>query len=253
MKVLDFGLSKNTRADSLEPSLTSAIRRDGLALVHVAGAGAQPQEHRRAPTSGALGTSSCTSSSATGARSRSRRSVRCSCRSARRRPRRSALTSLTSRKHSRRSSTACLEKAPSSRFQTVAELSRALAPFASEEARVSIERVLRTLDDRAPLSPRAPFASVPEMDAVGPTYRSSRRPDRDPAGPPLGPGRPGLRPRRAWTPRRSPEPRSRCPRSRAAWLAPRRTAARAPDGAPDSSGSRAMVYVLAHRARAHGR
>ena len=57
----------------------------------------------------------------------------------------------------------CLEKAPANRFQTVAELARALAPFASEGARISIERILRTLSDHAPLT-RRPQDSLSDID-----------------------------------------------------------------------------------------
>ncbi len=57
----------------------------------------------------------------------------------------------------------CLEKAPANRFQTVAELARALAPFASEGARLSIERILRTLSDHAPLT-RRPIDSLSDVD-----------------------------------------------------------------------------------------
>jgi serine/threonine protein kinase len=57
----------------------------------------------------------------------------------------------------------CLEKAPAARFQTVAELARALAPFSSDASRVSIDRILRVLADHAPLV-RKPLDSLSEID-----------------------------------------------------------------------------------------
>jgi serine/threonine protein kinase len=58
----------------------------------------------------------------------------------------------------------CLEKAPANRFQSVAELARGLATFASDGARPSIERILRTLNDLEPLVVRPPAPSLPEID-----------------------------------------------------------------------------------------
>ncbi|MEZ4293661.1 MAG: serine/threonine-protein kinase [Polyangiaceae bacterium] len=57
----------------------------------------------------------------------------------------------------------CLEKAPANRFQSVAELARALAPYSAEASRISIERVLRTLDDHAPIT-RRPLSSSQDLD-----------------------------------------------------------------------------------------
>jgi serine/threonine-protein kinase len=62
----------------------------------------------------------------------------------------------------------CLEKAPANRYQTVAELARALAHFASDGARVSIERILRVLADTAPLT-----AARPRLDSLSEIDRSS--------------------------------------------------------------------------------
>ncbi len=86
--------------------------------------------------------------------------------------------------------TKCLEKAPANRFQTVAELARALAPFSTENARISIERILRTLADHVPLArptsdvaERPSSPSMPLMQAVGVAPTSGR-----PSSPPSASG-----------------------------------------------------------------
>ncbi len=58
----------------------------------------------------------------------------------------------------------CLEKDKAKRIQTVAELARAVAPFAGERSRVSIERIHRVLNDSSPIPARkgeAPPAARP--------------------------------------------------------------------------------------------
>ncbi len=91
----------------------------------------------------------------------------------------------------------CLEKAPANRFQTVAELARALAPFASDGARISIERILRTLSDHAPLTrrpqdslsdidrPSAPSMPIAGSASTPPGAISAPRVSSPPAAPPL--------------------------------------------------------------------
>jgi serine/threonine-protein kinase len=57
----------------------------------------------------------------------------------------------------------CLEKAPSARYQTIAELARALEPFAPAGAKISIERISR-MAGAAPMA-SAPPPSFPAIDA----------------------------------------------------------------------------------------
>ncbi|MFO0593605.1 MAG: serine/threonine-protein kinase [Polyangiaceae bacterium] len=66
----------------------------------------------------------------------------------------------------------CLEKQPANRFQSVAELARALAPFATDGARISIERILRTLSDNAPLTRRPPLESSSSVSLDRPSAPS---------------------------------------------------------------------------------
>ena len=80
----------------------------------------------------------------------------------------------------------CLEKAPANRFQTVAELARALAPFASDGARLSIERILRTLSDHTPLA-RRPLDSIPDMERPSsPSMPLAAGASQPPMAPPPG-------------------------------------------------------------------
>jgi serine/threonine-protein kinase len=52
----------------------------------------------------------------------------------------------------------CLEKDPKVRTQSIAELARALAPFGSEDARISVERIHRVLSDGTPFPRRISIA-----------------------------------------------------------------------------------------------
>ena len=141
----------------------------------------------------------------------------------------------------------CLEKAPANRFQTVAELARALAPFASDGARLSIERILRTLDDHGPVAVRPPMGSLPEIERPV-SDRSSR-----PSGPQVQivPPGPTAIPRRS-TPSSPPsiDPNAKTPSQSnpalASSLAAPVTEGGSRTGRHDKNGgSRAMVYVLA--------
>ncbi len=143
----------------------------------------------------------------------------------------------------------CLEKAPANRFQTVAELARALAPFASEGARVSIERILRTLADHAPLV-RQPMDSLsnverpsaPSMPLVGSPMAlaaGAARSDGERAGLRAAGDR-GRRDDRPSIRTRSRRARSRCRRCRAASPGPpsRRPRARGAGRRPAARGRR---------------
>jgi serine/threonine-protein kinase len=64
----------------------------------------------------------------------------------------------------------CLEKEPAKRFQNVAELAAALAPFAASEQRTSVERVTRVLGATVKLEPRPSSPESPVV-ALAPTAR----------------------------------------------------------------------------------
>jgi eukaryotic-like serine/threonine-protein kinase len=58
----------------------------------------------------------------------------------------------------------CLEKSPAARPQTMGELGRALAPFGTDDAYLSVERIMRVLSDKTPFTRparSAPAAAAP--------------------------------------------------------------------------------------------
>ncbi len=67
----------------------------------------------------------------------------------------------------------CLEKDQNARTQTVAELARLLAPFGTDDARISVERIHRVLNDGTPMPVKRP-----SMGSL-PSAIPSRRPGED--------------------------------------------------------------------------
>jgi eukaryotic-like serine/threonine-protein kinase len=77
----------------------------------------------------------------------------------------------------------CLEKEPSARVQTVAELARGLLPFAAPGSRVSVERILRVMSDDTPLPAPPPRLSSPSFTNELPAASGSApAPAMTPAG-----------------------------------------------------------------------
>ena len=60
----------------------------------------------------------------------------------------------------------CLQKDPTLRYQNVAELARDMAPFASDQARTNIDRIMR-MQGGAPVAHRPTLTSVPEVSRGG--------------------------------------------------------------------------------------
>ncbi len=54
----------------------------------------------------------------------------------------------------------CLEKDPTQRTQTIAQLARALAPFGNDDTRLSVERIHRVLSDATPFASMRPPAGA---------------------------------------------------------------------------------------------
>jgi serine/threonine-protein kinase len=85
----------------------------------------------------------------------------------------------------------CLEKSRDERFQTIAELAKALRPFASKASQLSIDRIAGTLGLKGPPSSLSPSKDLVERSGAPLATATTLRTDSEPA-------QPAARRRRGW-------------------------------------------------------